>query len=359
VIARRFLRAAFGPVALAFGAGPASAQADLALDRLARAEALLSSALESSERVTALGAAIRAYEDATAAVRAQISQVGAQERDLSRSLAQAEDQMARLLAALARLGQVAEPMLLASAAPPDDVVRASILLRGAADKVAERSASLLRDRDALRVLREEQAALLARLDEGWAGLDAARLALVDTLPQGSGLVPDISEDAANLAALSIALDAVAPVEADPEKMPPMVAPLRGRVSRAFGAPDSAGIARPGIAVDAVAGAMVVSPADATVRYVGQLDSLGAVIILEPARDILVVLAGIGTPLVRAGSQVARAAPLAFLPGAEGAHEVFSRDIGVAGGNAQDKTLYMEIRQAGQPVDPALWLTFDM
>ena len=64
---------------------------------------------------------------------------------------------------------------------------------------------------------------------------------------------------------------------------------------------------------ALPGAMVISPADASVRFVGALDGYGPVIILEPRRDELIVLAGVETFLATADQVVTEGAVLGFLP----------------------------------------------
>lgn len=340
---------------------PAAAQDD-AVAALERAEGLMRDARTATDRRGALRDAVRAYEDAVAALAAQGAEVSRRERDAARALAAEEARIRRMLAALVRVGQVVEPSMLATAEPTADTLRAGLALGGAAEGIAARSRSLADRQAALAALRTRQSAVLEDLVSGRDRLRAARLALVDAAARGTPAAvagPDIAADAAALADLMAALDSADPLPAGAlGDAPDMSAPVAGRIARGFGEPDAAGVPRPGVAVAAADGALVTSPADASVRYVGEIDGYGPVVILEPQRDALIVLAGLGETLVAPGSIIMRDAPVGFLPAEPAAHEVFSQGMGEAAGKAGSKTLYIELRQKGRPVDPSHWMPFD-
>lgn len=335
-------------------AAPAAAQDPG--EALREAEAQLASAQGSLEQRRALSAAIRAYESAMQALREDIGRVSARVRARDRALSAERADLSRTMAALARLGRVAEPMVLAGADRPEDGVRALMLLEGAAGMARARVIRLEDERAALAAMRAQQAALLDGMEAKHARLAEMRQTLIARIEEhraAVGPVPDIGEDAANLAALAIALDSSLPDKGAAPPASALPVPVPGRLLRAFGAPGPAGIARPGIAVEAAAGALVTSPAAASVRFTGQLDGYGQVIILEPSESLLLVIAGLGPILVRAGESVATGAALAFLPGAE-AHEEFSSAGPVETGKSPAKTIYMEVRRDQRPVDPLLW-----
>ena len=124
--------------------------------------------------------------------------------------------------------------------------------------------------------------------------------------------------------------------------------------RAAGEADAAGIARPGLVLATGAGALVRAPWAGSVRYRGPLLDYGNVILLEPAEDYLIVLAGLDTVYPRLGEVVAEGAALGLMPGALATVDEFVSGAAVAAGN---ETLYLELRHRGEPIDPAQW--FDM
>ena len=104
-------------------------------------------------------------------------------------------------------------------------------------------------------------------------------------------------------------------------------------------------------------ALVTTPWPATIRYAGPLLDMGEVAVLEPEPGVMVVLAGMGRALGRAGD-IVRAGDAVGLMGGSVADVdqilIESRD-----GTGQDRseTLYMEIRQNEAPQDPEDW--FDL
>jgi septal ring factor EnvC (AmiA/AmiB activator) len=105
--------------------------------------------------------------------------------------------------------------------------------------------------------------------------------------------------------------------------------------RRFG--DRAGRAQiKGVAWRTQASAQVLAPVDAKVEYVGPLKGYGLIVILTPGEPYHVVLAGLDQAASGAGRRVAAGEPIGRM---------------VAGGSE----LYLEVRRAGEPVDPAQWL----
>jgi len=131
-------------------------------------------------------------------------------------------------------------------------------------------------------------------------------------------------------------------------------PVLGRLLRAPGEADAAGIRRPGVILATRPGALVTAPWPGTIRYLGPLLDYGNVIVLEPGEGYLLVLAGLGTVYGAVGEVVGAGAALGLMGGATAGAAEFplSRQDGTGAGGTE--SLYMEIRQGGEAVDPTAW-----
>lgn len=125
-------------------------------------------------------------------------------------------------------------------------------------------------------------------------------------------------------------------------------PVAGRKIRAFGHVDEAGIASFGDTVRTQSGAIVTSPADATVLYAGPFRSYGQLLILDAGGGYHIVLAGLGRISVSQGQPILAGEPV----GAMGETRVASA-AAVGNVNALPE-LYIEFRKDQKPVDPAPW-----
>ncbi len=355
--------AALVAVLLALGtAASAQSGAGGRAEALRAAEDRLADASTSLAQRRALAAAIRAYEAAMQSLRRDIGKVAAKARARARTLAQAEAELRHLTGGLARLGRVAAPLVLTGAQDPRDGARALLLMEDAADGVRNRAELLRQERAALSNLQAQQQALLSDLEDGRDRLAVIRDRLISRIEEDRTVAepfPDLGEDAANLAALAVALENTLPAATEdvPSDLGPYATPVDGPLTRTFGEPDPAGLERPGIAIATAAGALVTAPAESTVRFTGRLDGYGEVVILEPQENVLMVLGGLGKYLVRSGEVVEPGGVLGFMPGftgEEASHEELSPDGGDAGGKASTKTLYMELRVNQAPVDPQPW-----
>jgi septal ring factor EnvC (AmiA/AmiB activator) len=131
-------------------------------------------------------------------------------------------------------------------------------------------------------------------------------------------------------------------------------PVAGRILRGYDQPDAAGIKRPGLVLATEPGALMTAPWAATLRYVGPLLDYGNVMILEPAGDTLMVLAGMDQVYGAAGDIVQAGAPLGLMGGAIPSADAILADISDGSGAARTETLYLELRMAAKPVDPTDW-----
>jgi len=118
--------------------------------------------------------------------------------------------------------------------------------------------------------------------------------------------------------------------------------------------DARGVTRPGLTLATRPGALVISPWAATIRYTGPLLDYGNVMILEPGGGYLLVLAGLEKVYGTVGDVVARGAALGLMGGSETAGADFLVTAQDGGGVRGTETLYMELRQGADTVDPTEW-----
>jgi septal ring factor EnvC (AmiA/AmiB activator) len=131
-------------------------------------------------------------------------------------------------------------------------------------------------------------------------------------------------------------------------------PVQGIVLHRAGEPDAAGITRDGIIVATRPRALVTTPVAATIRYRGPLLDLGNVVILEPQADMIFVFSGLEEVFGETGEVLPAGSPVGLMGGEIpeiGAILSLSSDDT---GTGRSETLYIEVRQGGNPVDPEIW-----
>lgn len=350
-----------------------AALADPAEDARAASERLIAAADELAraevrrDRVAALTGVVQAYEAGLAALRTAILDARVREAEIRADLASRDDRLARILGVLTSFEAAPETFLLLHPSGPLDTARAGMVaadvapalqseitaLRGVLDELAE-----------LTAIREGAAETIAR---GLRGIEEARAALTQAISDRTPLPDRVDSDSAAMLALIEAaetLDAFAAnlsatgsaaPRADFEEMRGRLPlPARGRVIRRSGEADAAGVVRPGWVVATPERALVTTPAAATIRYAGPLLDYGNVIILEPQNGYLLVLAGLGTLLANEGEILSAGAAVGLMPGATPKTEEILAEIREGGGQEASETLYIEVREADTPRDPAEW-----
>lgn len=116
----------------------------------------------------------------------------------------------------------------------------------------------------------------------------------------------------------------------------------------FGSSDGFGGISQGLSVVTRAEAQVVAPADGWVLYKGPYLNYGQIIILNTGQNYTALLAGLETVTVDIGQFVQMGMPL----GTMGSRTI-GRTVTTNAGAAQP-TLYIELRQNNEPVDPTGW-----
>ncbi|WP_298438045.1 peptidoglycan DD-metalloendopeptidase family protein [uncultured Jannaschia sp.] len=359
------LRALILWLALTGAATAQDAQGDAraAAEQLSRAAAALEEARGAGDRIAALTGVVRAYEDGLSALRDGLRQVSIRERALGADLAAREAEIGRLITALQTIERAPGPLLLLHPSGALGTARSSMLLAEVTPALNREAATLRADLAELQQLRALEEAAVDSLSRGLSGVQDARAALSEAITDRTPLPERFAGDAARvedllgrvdtLQAFADGLGTLAPADAAPLVLP-LPWPVAGTLLRRFDEPDAAGIVRPGIVIATAAGALVTAPAAGTIRYAGPLLDYGNVIILEPRPGALLVFAGLSEVYGRAGEIVAASAPLGLMGGASPSAGDFLRDALSGGGASRPETLYVEVREAGRPVDPAAW-----
>jgi septal ring factor EnvC (AmiA/AmiB activator) len=126
------------------------------------------------------------------------------------------------------------------------------------------------------------------------------------------------------------------------------------VTAAFGQPDPWGRPGHGVTLSAPAYAQVSAPWDGTIRFAGPLIDYGNVVVLEPEEGTLIVLAGLAEVDRLVGETVLAGERLGDLGGPIPDSDEFLLEATTDRDEIGAEKLYIEVRRAGQPVDPALW-----
>jgi len=333
--------ALFLPLLLLTGAAPADDLAGL------RARLVQLAAQEKAGVATAQTAAAR------------LSALNAAESQLKAKMGANQQSLTRLLGALQNYQRDPPPALLVSPRSARDAVNAAILMRAVAPTLEARAKSFAEEGKRLNALRreiliadgdflgaehdvadrraeidaldEEKARLEDRLNPGRAGQEEAARRLgttagsVDELVKGVGNPGDTTTPAATLAPLKL----TRPIDSAPV--------------RRFGQDMPGHGPSQGWSWSANEGALVVSPAAGQVVYAGPLKGWGFVVILRSPGGYHLVLAGLERVTARVGGELAAGEPVGRIAKAPAANP---------GKATMAPELYLEIRKASQPVDPA-------
>lgn len=348
------------------------AAADPAVDAEAAAESLrdaglaLSAAKGSRNRIRALTETIRAYEDGLSILRDALRDVALRERVIRERFEGEAEHLSGLISALQMMERSPETTLLLHPSGATGTARASILMAEAMPVLTAEATRLRAELEELKVLGLLRGDALQTLEEGLAGVQAARTDLAAAMAERR--TPPAATDLAAMEALLTSadtLDAFASTIAPGEVIPEgefgtakgnLPLPVQGVLLSGFGQPDASGLARPGLLLATAPQALVTAPWPATVRYAGPLLDYGNVIILEPESGYLLVLAGLGDVYSSLGAVVGQGDPVGLMAGQAEPAQGNLIENPDAGDRARTETLYMELRADDGPVDPADWFS---
>ncbi|WP_343080574.1 peptidase M23 [Ostreiculturibacter nitratireducens] len=367
-------------LALALFAPGARAEEGLAASAMAASESLraatdrLDAAQGASDRVAALTATIRAYEDGLAALRGALRRTALREEEIRAEFEAERVRLGRLLGAMTAIANEAPgPLLTLHPEGPEGTVRAGMILSDVTPALQAEAEALRADLEEIAMLRDLQENAAATVLAGLASAQAARTALSQAMQDRTDLprryledpeeIRKLVESADTLEGFAVGLatmetDIGAPMDDFEGARGSLPMPVHGTILRRAGEADAAGITRPGIVITTLPQALVTAPWPATIRYRGPLLDYENVMIVEPAEGYLLVLAGLGTVYGETGDVVAAGTPLGLMGGADAAAAEFAAEFLAGtkegGGNAGAETLYIELREGKEPVDPLEW-----
>lgn len=365
----------------------ASAERDLSPPALTRAEArraaaaaAIAAARHASDPVPPLANAIADYADEIASLETVLVQAAAREHALTLDLAVRRDEIAHLLATVQAMETRPARQTLHPQGPVG-TARATAMMAALAPGIEAEGARLAGQLDDIARLRDTQALARAAIGAGEGLLGPARAdlgaAMTSSLgsaccPQTDAALEDLLRESETLSTLARKIsEAVAQGGgADPELRAALGGralagagtepialdlPVRGRIAARFEAPDGAGVQRPGLLFVAQPMGLVWSPATGLVRYAGPFLDYRQIVVIEPRAETLIVIAGLAQLHVASGETIARGAFLGLLGGQSPfGDEVVMPSRGVREATPVE-TLYMELRDRGETVDPEPWL----
>lgn len=351
-------------------AAPVAAQSvaeqagDAAAD-LQRAVSALQAAEGAKDRVAALTQTIGAYESGLGVLREALRQASLRETALSLQFNAQRDRIGQLVAVLAQLEAEPGPLLMLHPDGPLGTVRSGMMLADVTPALQGEAMRLKGELEELRDLRDLQLAAGDTLARGLQAAQAARSALSQAISDRTDLPRRFTEDPAELRGLLESADTLdafasglAPAEDDENyfitakgRLP---LPVVGSVLRRPDEADAAGVKRPGLTLAVRPRALVTAPWPSTIRYVGPLLDYGNVIILEPGGGYLLVLAGLETVYGDVGEVVSAGAPVGLMGGTDPTLADLLSVTEDGGGVRETETLYMELRQRADPVNPEEW-----
>ena len=343
---------------------------------VARAAAKASAALQASvaaldaaesakDRVAALTTTIKAYEAGLTALREALRQAELRESTLTLQFESSRDRLSQLLGVLSSLDADQGPLLLLHPGGPLGTARSGMMLADVTPALQRDAEALRQDLQELADLRSLQQSAGDTLAEGLQAAQEARAALSQAISDRTDLPKRFTEDPEalrNLLESADTLDAFSSglspqdstVQGWPEAKGGLPWPVLGTIILRPGETDAKGVTRPGVTLATRALALVTAPWAATIRYRGPLLDYGNVMILEPGGGYLLILSGLETVYGEVGDVIAAGQPLGLMGGAapNGADILMGATDG--SGAEATETLYLEIREKAEPVDPLDW-----
>lgn len=343
------------------------ASADPAERAMAAAHALeaatqaMQAAQSGRDQIAALSQTIQSYEDGMIALRDGLRNAQVQEAALAQQFAARGEDLARLLSVLMATERLDTSLGYLHPDGALEAARAGMLLSDVTPELARDVVELRDALEDLRALRRARQFGLLALEQGLVAAQEARVALAQAISDRGPLPQNLTDAPAQLEALARNAATLSDFAIELADRPlvsesrtartfraakgTLPLPVRATLLHRFNQPDAAGVVRQGMVFAAAPEALVTAPWQATVRYAGPLAGHGIIVILEPGEEMLLVLAGLGASLVQTGEILPQGAPIGMMPLAQS---------GEIPSGSRSQTLYFELREAGNPIDPEPW-----
>ena len=265
----------------------------------------------------------------------------AMERDRPPALAVRPDNAAEAARAAIMMGEIAPILQGRARQAAQDIValrtlRQTILLQN--DRYRAANNRLQSARQTIGVLIEQRRSLQARLLRD---AQTERTRIVEIVRRAGDLRELVTRLGGSLPGVDDTITQEGPAFASGfERAQGQVAyPAIGRIVIRYGARLKEGGRSEGVTIRTRRAAQVVSPYDGEIEFAGPFRSYGRVLIVNVGNGYHVVLAGLAATFAEAGQEVLAGEPIGEM----------ASDTRIV------PDLYMEIRQASDPRDPALWL----
>ena len=355
---------------------------------------------------------IQSSEAKLSNIEGRLEELGEQEKLIRGSLAQRHGRIAKLLAAMQRMGRQPPPVIVTQRQDALRMVRSAMLLasvfpelKDKADELAHKLSSLLtvsrniqaeqtklraenleltKNQAQIKVLLAEKRSRQTIDEQHLADLRLAAKAHQEKVESLSELLTKLNEEVAartSLGAYDKALaeqpesetktrraddggDKDKPVQnvalLNPGRIKPSIPfknarsmlplPVQGTRIREFGGPDNYGGQSQGLVIQTRDRAQIISPSDGWVVYSGIFRSYGQLLIINAGGGYHILLAGMESINASVGQFVLAGEPVAVMG-------VTARTAGPVT-RAVHPSLYIEFRKDGRPIDPDPWWVAD-
>ncbi len=345
--------------------GDVAKAAAKASQQLQASVAALEQAEGAKDRVAALTKTIKAYESGLAALREALRQAELREATLTLQFESKRDRLSQLLGVLSSLDADQGPLLLLHPGGPLGTARSGMMLADVTPALQREAEALRGDLQELADLRALQKAAGETLGGGLQAAQEARAALSQAISDRTDLPKRFTEDPEALKTLLESADTLdafssglspqeTSVQGFAEAKGSLPWPVLGKILLRPGETDAKGVTRPGVALATRSLALVTAPWAATIRYRGPLLDYGNVMIVEPGGGYLLILSGLETVYGEVGDVVGAGQALGLMGGTAAKDADILSATADDGGADASETLYLEIRQKAEPVDPLEW-----
>ena len=355
----------------------AGAQAAQAAEALRSAIGRLDKALSADDQVVALGDVIRAYELGQAALRDSLRRAALREAQVRAEFDQESARLSRVIGVMTAMQKSPETLMLLHPAGASATAQSGMVLSAITPALQAEADRLRVGLDEIKTVRQIQQSAADTLAQGVAQVQEARRLLASAVTDRSQIPTRFGENPAELTALLQSADTLdafasgiaameqdigAPMADFEAAQGSLPLPAMGEVLLGFSQPDENGIKRPGLTLGTAPAALVTSPWPATIRYRGPLLDYGNVMIVEPSRGYLLIVAGLAQVFGEPGDVLAAGEPLGLMGGQEGpAAEFGAAFVESAASGAAPKSmqrLYVELRKGKETLDPAEWFVMN-
>lgn len=323
---------------------------------------------EVKDRLVAVTANIRKNESRLKETELRIQQSTVREQEITSRLEKDYGSISNTILALERMRRIPPELMIVRPGAPIEAAQTSMLLKNLIPALGHRADTLGRDLSELEKLQKQLESDKGALIQAKAELDKQYPAMQKLLQEressfksvnaayraSAARAEQMAAEAQSLAELVQRLeDAPAPTQIDKPKPKKSARPSRaakraagrgailpvsGPVLASFGDHDEMGAEILGLKIKTPSKAIVVTPMDGTVKYAGTFRNYGQIVIVEHQSGLHSLVAGMSTTDVSTGQSLKSGEPIGYMPSA----------------SSQDGplTLYYELRQNGDPVDPS-------